>query len=42
MVLPEDVGQGDPDSSEMRQHRLVILEDLLLLCLCGVVGPVPP
>jgi hypothetical protein len=42
MVLPEDFCQGDPDPSEAPQHRPVILEDLILLCLRGAVRPVPP
>jgi hypothetical protein len=33
--------QGDSSSSETPQHRPVILEDLLLLCLRGVVRPFP-
>jgi hypothetical protein len=41
MVLPEDVRQGHPGSSEMPQHRPVILEDLLLIRLRGAVRPVP-
>jgi hypothetical protein len=42
MVLPEDFRQGDPGSLEAPQHRLVILDDLLLLRLRGAVRPVPP
>jgi hypothetical protein len=42
MVLPDDGGQGDPSSSEMPQHRPVILEDLFLLYIRGAIGPVPP
>jgi hypothetical protein len=37
MILPEDFRQGDSGSSETSQHRLVILEDLLFLRLCGAV-----
>jgi hypothetical protein len=33
--------QGDSSSSETPQHRPVILEDLLLLCLREVVRPFP-
>jgi hypothetical protein len=42
VVLPDDGGQGDPGSSETPQYRPMILKDLLLVRLCGVVGPVPP
>jgi hypothetical protein len=42
MILPEYFRQGDSGSSEMPQHRLVILQDLLLLRLLGAVRPVPP
>jgi hypothetical protein len=35
MVLPEDFRQRDPGSSEAPQHRLLILEDSLLLRLRG-------
>jgi hypothetical protein len=42
VVLPHDGGQGDPGSSETPQHRPMIPEDLFLLRLRGVVGPIPP
>jgi hypothetical protein len=37
MILPNYFHQGDFGSLEMPQHRLVIVEDLLLLCLHGAI-----
>jgi hypothetical protein len=42
VLLPDDGRQRDPGSSEVLQHRPVLLEHFLLLSLQGAMGPVRP